>query len=72
MRVTCMAQISTFLKKRLSESMNQAPLGDTEFRGIPGIGGHYFSRMSQNNGNNHLFSAEVDGQTVYVYKVPVA
>ncbi len=66
-----MAQISTFLKKRLSDSIRNQPLGQSEFRGIEGVGGHFFSKMPQNNGQDHLISTEIEGQTVYVYKVPV-
>lgn len=65
-----MAQISTFLMKRLREAM-QTPLGDTELRGIQGVDGHYFSKVPKNQGNDHLFSTEIDGETVYIYKVPV-
>ena len=66
-----MAQISTFLKDRLSNSMKDRPLGPEEVRGILGVDGHYFSKKPTHDGKSHLFATDVDGETVYVYKVPV-
>lgn len=65
-----MSQISIVLKKRLKDSMNASPLGDAEIRVIPGVDGHCFSRLPTHEGHKHLFSADIDGVTVYIYKIP--
>jgi hypothetical protein len=64
-----MSSISIALTNKLSESMKKDELKPGEYRGIEGMGSHYFSLSSTHDGKEHLFSAVVDGVTLYIFKV---
>jgi hypothetical protein len=61
--------MSIALQKQISASMNGTPLKQGEARGIEGMGSHFFSLQPTHNGRDHLFAGEVNGYTVYIFKV---
>ena len=65
-----MAQISTFLANRLRDGLRKKPLEPDELRPIEIMAGYFIAESPVYHGISYLFTLELDGVTVYIFKIP--